>query len=103
MVALSLTPVLLVIFSGDAVVRLLALERVQDIKAMARLDAPTQPGVMRFAYVHPDGQRETLAFTLVDHMGFAASLAEAAKRTLEAPPVFHGKKKKDDPDAWEDE
>ncbi len=98
---LYLTPLHLVMLTAGKVQRLLALERIQAIESMSRLDQPAMPGVCRFVYLHSDGQREPLAFTLPDHVAFAASLAEAAKRTLEVPPIFHGKKKYED--EWDED
>lgn len=60
--------------------RALPLEQVQQIGALRRLDAPAADGLVRFT---AGGER--LAFALPDHDAFAQQLAEAARRTLEAP------------------
>ncbi len=100
LLALYLTPAMLVLLENGRVRRALPLEHVQQIEAMRRLDDPTAPGVVRFRYDAADGQAipERLAYTLPEYAEFAAALAEAAKRTLETPPVFYGKKKADEED-----
>lgn len=90
-----LMPYALVLMVGDEVRRVLPLEHVQQVEVMRRLDAPDAGGVVRFDYTgEPD--TETLAFALPDYLPFGASLVEAAKRTLEDPPMFYGKKKDED-------
>jgi hypothetical protein len=92
---LYLTPYALVLLDGEQVRRVLPVERMQDIEVMRRLDDPLAGGVVRFRYA----DAETLAYSLPDYLPFGAALAEAAKRSLEDPPVFYGKKK--DADDWE--
>ena len=94
-VMLYLGPSALVSLQAGQVQRVMALEQVQAIEVMRRLDDPTG-GVVRFR-----STSETLAYALIDYIQFGADLAEAAKRTLEDPPVFYSKKKGDDVD-WED-
>jgi hypothetical protein len=94
---LYLTPCALVLLDGERIQRVLPLEQVQDIEVMRRLDDPMAGGVVRFQYANS----ETLAYTLPDYIPFGAALAEAAKRSLEDPPLFYEKKKYDDD--WEDE
>lgn len=100
--ALYLMPSHLVVLDGERVARALPLEQLQKISATRRLDQPGGAGLVRF-----ECGTERLAFTLDDHEGFAASLAEAAKRTLEDPVAWERKKKKaiepDDDEDWLDE
>ncbi|WP_119069380.1 hypothetical protein [Aggregatilinea lenta] len=97
--SLYLTPSHLVVLDGTAVRRTIALERVQKIAAVRRLDQPGTAGLVRF---EADG--EQLAFALEDHDTFAEALAEAARRTLEDPVQWQRKKKKPDAlDALDDE
>jgi hypothetical protein len=79
-VTLYLMPRLLVILQNGVVTRELPLERIQQIGALRRLDAPDEQGLVRFRLGD-----EPLAFALDEHESFAQALAEAAKRTLEAP------------------
>lgn len=87
--SLYLTPSHLVVLDGTAVMRVIPLEQVQKIAAVRRLDQPGASGLVRFEV---DG--EALAFALDDYETFAASLAEAARRTLEDPVQWLRKKKK---------
>lgn len=89
---LYLTPCALVLLDGRQVQRALALEQVQEIEVMRRLDDPMAGGAVRFRYAGS----ETLAYSLPDYIPFGAALAEAAKRSLEDPPTFYGKKKSED-------
>jgi hypothetical protein len=77
--------------------RVLPLERIQEIEVMRRVDDPEAGGVVRFEY-RAETAAETIAYTLPDYGPLGASLAEAAKRSLEVPPVFYGKKKDEDED-----
>jgi hypothetical protein len=79
-VELYLMPHFLVIQRAGNVLRKLALEGIQEIGALHRLDAPGSQGLVRFR-----AEEETFAFTMPGHEKFAGLLAEAAKRTLEAP------------------
>ncbi|NWG16395.1 MAG: hypothetical protein HXY41_07145 [Chloroflexi bacterium] len=79
-VSLYLMPRFLVILNGGTVLRKIPLEAVQQIGALRRLDAPGAPGLVRFR-----AEEETFAFALDAHETLARALAEAAKRTLEAP------------------
>jgi hypothetical protein len=90
-VDLYLMPRFLVLLTGEQVARKIALETVQEIGALRRLDQPRADGLVRFR----TGE-ETLAFALREHEGFGQALAEAAKRTLEAPIEQKQKGKKDD-------
>ncbi|MCC6615702.1 MAG: hypothetical protein IT320_19690 [Anaerolineae bacterium] len=94
---LYLTPSALVELDGDRVQRTMALDTIQQIEVMARLDAPGANGVVRFKVPSAEGAT-TLAYTLPDHVAFGAALSEAAKRTLEDVPIFYGKK--GDEDDW---
>jgi hypothetical protein len=90
-------PAALVIFDAAGLVeRALPLEQIQGIEAMRRLDAPELGGVVRFRVTASPPQ--SLAFAVMDYGPLGAALAEAAKRSLEEPPVFYGKKKADDDD-----
>lgn len=98
-VRLYLMPRFLVVL--DAVPpRVLPLEQVQQIGALRRLDALAADGLVRFTV---GGER--LAFALPGHDAFAQQLAEAARRTLEAPLERKAKSKShDDYPPWlEDE
>jgi hypothetical protein len=92
-----LTPIALVLLDDTRIQRVLPLEQIQDIEVMRRLDDPMAGGVVRFQYAGT----ETLAYTLPDYIPFGAALAEAAKRSLEDPPMFYEKKKYEDD--WEEE
>jgi hypothetical protein len=113
-IELYLTPSFLVVLDSGKVMRALPLEQVQQIGALHRLDAPDADGLVRFEFtwnrqaelvrqipkLNEVQQGETFAFALKDHEGFASALAEAAKRTLEAPLIRKGKEKGDE---FEDE
>jgi hypothetical protein len=88
-------PRFLLILRSQRVERKLALESIQQIGALRRLDAPGAQGLVRFQV-----RDETLAFALADHAAFAEALAAAAKRTLEAPLEQKQKKKDDD---WDED
>ncbi len=90
-VDLYLMPRFLVIMQSGKVLRKLALENVQQIAALHRLDAPGSHGLVRFR-----AEEETFAFAHPQHEYFAKLLAEAAKRTLEAPLERKQKNKLDD-------
>jgi hypothetical protein len=94
-VSLYLMPLHLLILDGTQVLRVLALEGIQQIGALHRLDAPRADGLLRFRAEEAD-----FAFALQDHETFAQSLAEAARRTLEAP-LEQKQKGKDYDEAWE--
>jgi hypothetical protein len=99
--SLYLLPMALVLLDGPAVQRVLPLEHLQQVEVMRRLDDPLADGIVRFQNLSPP---ETLAFALPDYTAFGAALGEAAKRTLEQPPVFYGKKKLgDDDEDWDEE
>ncbi|MCL4249182.1 MAG: hypothetical protein KJ065_13630 [Anaerolineae bacterium] len=93
--ALYLTPLTLVELDGERVQRTLALETIQQIEVMPRLDAPGENGIVRFRIVCSN-ETATTAYTLRDYVAFGAALSEAAKRSLEDPPIFYGKKKDED-------
>lgn len=93
-ISLYLMPRFLVILEGRRVLRTLPLEAVQQIGALRRLDQPGAQGLLRFR-----SEEETFAFALDDHARFAAALAEAAKRSLEAPV----ERKQKDKDAHDDD
>lgn len=100
-ITLHLGPSALVILQGGHVQRVLMLEQMQNIEVMRRLD-DAAGGVVRFRFTDSSAT-ETLAFSLTDYIQFGAELGEAAKRTLEDPPVFYSKKKGEElDDDWED-
>jgi hypothetical protein len=92
-IRLYLMPRFLVLVDDARVLRKISLENIQQIGALWRLDAPGAQGLVRFR-----AEGETFAFAINDHESFAASLAEAAKRTLEAPVERKQKGKGDDED-----
>ncbi|MBZ0277627.1 MAG: hypothetical protein K8I60_15885 [Anaerolineae bacterium] len=93
-VTLYLMPLYLVILHGTAVLRLIPLEAMAEIGALRRLDQPGAAGLVRFR-----AEEETLAFALRHYDSFAASLAQAARLTLEDP--LERKQKKADGDSYE--
>lgn len=95
---LYLMPAFLIWLDGVQVRHKIALEQIQQIEALRRVDAPDQDGVIRFRV---NDEPEARAYVLAEYLEFGAALAEAAKRSLEDPFVYL-KKKKDDAD-WEDE
>jgi hypothetical protein len=98
-VSLYLMPRYLVILQDVRVSRLVALDSIQEIGALRRLDEPEAQGLVRFL----TGD-EKMAFALDSHDVFAEALAEAARRTLEDPIIQKQKKKSDeDEDFDEDE
>lgn len=95
---LYLMPLFLLVMDKLEVLRKIPLETIQQIGALRRLDRPdTQGGLVRFQI-----EGEKMAFALGEYEVFAASLAEAAKRTLEEPVLQKQKKKEEDYDEeWE--
>lgn len=93
-ITLYLMPRFLVILEGATVLRKVPLEAIQQIGALRRLDEPGAQGLVRF-----HAEEETFAFAIDEHEAFAHALADAAKRTLEAP-MERKQKGKDD---YEDE
>ncbi|MCA0456633.1 MAG: hypothetical protein LCI00_21850 [Chloroflexi bacterium] len=93
-VSLYLMPRYLLVLHDEAVQNLIPLDSVQQISALRRLDAPQANGLVRF-----QTRGEAYAFALKDYEAFATALAEAAKRTLEAP-VMQKQKGKDG--EWDD-
>jgi hypothetical protein len=92
-IQLYLMPRFLVIQDDSHVLRKLPLENIQQIGALRRLDAPGAQGLVRFR-----AEEEAFSFALDNHDSLAASLAEAAKRTLEAPIERKQKGKDEDED-----
>jgi hypothetical protein len=93
-VLLYLMPRYLLVLHDEAVQTLIPLESVQQIGALRRLDAPDANGLVRFQTAEAH-----YAFALKDYEAFANALADAAKRTLEAP-VMQKQKGKDG--EWDD-
>jgi hypothetical protein len=77
-ITLYLMPVYLVVLRDGLVERKIPVDSITHVASIPRLDAPG--GVVRFRVAGED-----LAFTLDDYEAFAVSLAEAAKRSLDAP------------------
>jgi hypothetical protein len=90
-VHLYLMPRFLVVLHDSIVRQKIPLESVQTIGALRRLDQPGADGLVRFHAGEAD-----YCFAVLDHEKVAAALAEAAKRTLEAPLERKQKGKKDD-------
>ena len=101
LLALYLMPSHLVVLQDDQVQTTWPLEIIQNIEVMRRIDDPAAGGVVRFK-IEDTEHSEPTAFTLLDYGPFGAALAEAAKRSLEDPPLFYGKKKDDDEDEWDE-
>jgi hypothetical protein len=93
-VSLYLMPRYLLILHDEAVQTLIPLESVQQIGALRRLDAPEANGLVRFQTAEAH-----YAYAMKDYEAFASALAEASKRTLEAP-VMQKQKGKDG--EWDD-
>lgn len=99
---LYLMPAALIVFEGEQIVRRFPLEQIGSIEVMRRADAPTENGIVRFTSKPPGGSArgEVISYTLADHVEFGVNLSEAARRWLEEPPIFYGKRK-DDEDDWD--
>lgn len=95
-VSLYLMPRCVVILDRATVLRKIPLESVQQIGALKRLDQPRAQGLIRFR-----AEEETFAFAVDQHEQLAQALAEAAKRTLEAP--LEQKRKSKDEDFDDDD
>lgn len=94
---LYLTPSHVVLLNGERVQRILPVNELTRIEARPRMDATDGSGLARFLV-----GEETLAYATLQFEPLAMAIAEAAKRSLEAPLVRKGKKKEDD-DEDEDE
>lgn len=92
-VELYLMPRFMVLLKGATVLLTIPLEAVQQIGALKRIDQPGADGLVRFRALE-----ETFAFSLPGYDELASALAEAAKRTLEAPLEQKRKGKDDDED-----
>jgi hypothetical protein len=95
-VTLYLMPRFLVILRSQIVLRKLPLESIQQIGALRRLDQPEAQGLVRFR-----AEEETFAFAVDNHEQFAGQLADAAKRTLEAPMERKQKGKDEDEEDYD--
>jgi hypothetical protein len=93
---LYVMPLYVVLLSRDQVQRLLPLERIQQIAALRRLDAPDADGLVSLTF-----EGEKLAFAVKDYERLATAISEAAKRSLEEPVLQKQKKKENDEDEWE--
>jgi len=93
-ISLYLMPRYILILHDEAVQQMIPLSSVQQIGALRRLDAPQANGLVRFQT--PESH---YAFALKDYEAFANALADAAKRTLEAPVMQKQKGKDGD---WDD-
>jgi hypothetical protein len=92
-VSLYITPLYLVILQGAHVLRAIPLIEVQEIMALPRMDEPTADGLVRFRVAE-----ESMAFAIEFHQLFAEKLGEAARRSLEEPPL---QKRKGYDEEWE--
>lgn len=93
-VELYLMPAALVAIERDGLVRAYyPLAEMQNIAALKRMEGGSLPGLIRFRY-----QGQMIAFAVHDWENWASSLAEAAKRTLEAPIIRKSKSKPYDDD-----
>jgi hypothetical protein len=94
-VSLYLMPLSLVVLDGTTVRQTVALAAIQGVSAIRRADRPGTAGLVRF---EADGK--PLAYALDSYETFATLLGEAARRTLENPVEWLGRKKKksDEPD-----
>jgi hypothetical protein len=90
-IALYLMPLHLVLMKDATVARTIPLRGIQQIAALRRLDQPEAWGIVRFSV-----GEETLGFAVEQYNELAESLAEAAKRSLEAP--LERKRKAEDKD-----
>jgi hypothetical protein len=87
-VGLYVMPLYLVLMQGELVERTILMETVTRVMAVKRLDG--SGGVVTF-----EAGGESFAYAMDSYEPFAAALAEAAKRSLEAPlEVVTAKKKK---------
>lgn len=93
-VSLYLMPRYFLVLHDDAVQQIIPLESIHQVAALRRLDAPQADGLVRF-----ETAEAHYAFALRDYETFANALADAAKRTLEAP-VMQKQKGKDG--EWDD-
>ncbi len=93
-VSLYLMPRHLLALHDEAVQQIISLESIRQVAALPRLDAPQANGLVRF-----ETAEAHYAFALKEYEVFANALAEAAKRTLEAP-VMQKQKSKDG--EWDD-
>ncbi len=86
-------PLHLVILRNADVLRVLPLERVQQVAALHRIDQPHAAGLASF---NLDGEK--FAFASPDYQALAEAIAEAARRSLEAPLIQKQKGKDEDED-----
>lgn len=96
-VSLYLMPRALVFLEGVQVLRVIALDQIEEIGALRRMDAPGADGLLRFR-----AEQETLAFAVKDAETLAARVAEAARMNLEVP-LWPKQKGKEDDWEWEQE
>jgi hypothetical protein len=92
-VSLYITPLHLVILEAGRLLRAIPLTDVQEIMALPRMDEPTADGLVRFRVTE-----ESMAFAIELHQEFAEKLGEAARRSLEEPPI---RKQKGYDEEWE--
>lgn len=88
-VTLYLTPLYLVILEGTIVRRTMALDTIQGVSAVQRMDQPGEDGLVCF-----EANGEPMAFALKSYEAFATLLGDAARRTLEDPVQWVQRKKK---------
>ncbi len=92
-ITLYLMPLHVVILRDAEVLRVLPLERIQQVAALRRIDQPSADGLASF---NLDGEK--FAFASKDYQALAEAIAEAARRSLEAPLLQKQKGKDDDED-----
>ncbi len=92
-ITIYLMPLHLVILQNAEVLRVLPLERVQQVAALHRIDQPDADGLTSF---NLDGEK--FAFASSDYQAMAEAIAEAARRSLETPLLQKQKGKDDDED-----
>lgn len=96
-VALYVMPLALVILQGERVLHVLPLDEVRQVTAMRRIDRPEADGLVTFT-----AGGEQWAFASEHYQALAQAVADAARRSLEAP-LLQKQKGKDDYDEDDEE
>lgn len=92
-IALYVMPLHVVLLRDAEVLRVLPLERIQQVAALRRIDRPDADGLASF---NLDGEK--FAFASKDYQALATAIADAARRSLEAPLLQKQKGKDEDED-----
>ena len=92
-ITIYLMPLHMVILKNADVLRVIPLERVQQVAALRRIDQPNADGLASF---NLDG--EIFAFASKDYQALAEAIADAARRSLETPLMQKQKGKDEDED-----